>query len=68
VRRLFAVALYLGVRDSELAGLPWDAIDFEHGVIHIRQQWPRDSETVVPYAKSDRGNRHFAIERSCARC
>lgn len=61
-RRLIAVAIYLGPRESELAGLPWDAIDFEHGAVHIRQKLLRDTTEIVPYGKSDRSNRRFAIE------
>jgi integrase len=33
-----ATALYTGLRISELLGLTWDDIEFDHGVIHVRAQ------------------------------
>lgn len=36
--RLFLVALFTGMREGELLGLPWDGVDFEAGTISITQQ------------------------------
>lgn len=36
--RLFKVALFTGMRQSELIGLVWDCVDFNKGTILIRQQ------------------------------
>ena len=35
---LFKLALFTGMREGELMGLPWDAVDFDNGTITIRQQ------------------------------
>lgn len=37
-RDLFVVALFTGMRQGELIGLSWDAVDFQKGTITIRQQ------------------------------
>lgn len=36
--RLFLVALYTGMRQGELLGLPWDAVDFKAHTIRVYQQ------------------------------
>ena len=36
---LYASALYSGLRAGELAGLTWDDIDFEHGVITVQRSF-----------------------------
>ena len=35
---LFYVALFTGMRESELIGLTWDCIDFKHNTVHIYRQ------------------------------
>lgn len=35
---LYQVALFTGMREGELLGLPWDCVDFEHGTILVKQQ------------------------------
>lgn len=37
-RNLFLVAFFTGMRQGELLGLSWERVDFEQGVIEIRQQ------------------------------
>lgn len=44
---LYFVALFTGMRESELIGLTWDCIDWEHGRIRIYRQLPRDQEKGV---------------------
>lgn len=41
VEHLLAVALFTGLRQSELLGLTWDAIDFTVGVIRVNKQLAR---------------------------
>jgi integrase len=40
-RALLACLLYTGVRQGELLGLRWGDIDFEHGLVRLRQQLQR---------------------------
>ena len=35
---LFIVAMFTGMRQGELLGLPWDCVDFATGVITVKQQ------------------------------
>jgi len=37
-KNLFLTAFFTGMRQGELLGLSWDRIDFESGIIEIRQQ------------------------------
>ena len=38
---MYFVDFFTGMRESELIGLTWDCIDFEHGVIRIYRQFVR---------------------------
>jgi integrase len=51
---LYRLAVNLGLRQGELLGLTWDAVDFESGTIHIHQQLRR-----VPSAE---GGKLFALQ------
>lgn len=42
VARAILADVFLGARSAELAGLGWDCVDLENGVVHIRYQAPRD--------------------------
>ena len=46
---LFYVALFTGMRESELIGLTWDCIDFPHGTIHIYRQLRKTREKKGSY-------------------
>ena len=37
----YTIALFTGMRESELLGLSWDAVDFRQGTIEIKQQLQR---------------------------
>jgi integrase len=43
------VALFTGMRESELLGLAWECVDFAAGCIHVRRQLQRDTaaETYI---------------------
>ena len=43
---LFKFAFYTGMRGSELARLRWDHIDFDMGLIYIREQKNRKEQTI----------------------
>lgn len=36
---LFAVALLSGLRQGEILGLDWDAVDLTAGILYVRQSW-----------------------------
>ena len=46
---LFFVALFTGMRESELIGLTWDCIDFQHCTIHIYRQLRKTREKKGSY-------------------
>ena len=37
LRKLFTVALFTGMREGEICGLPWDAVNFRDGTITVKQ-------------------------------
>lgn len=43
----YLIALYTGMRESELIGLTWDCIDWEKKRIRLYRQLPRDQEKGV---------------------
>ena len=46
-KRYYLLLLYTGMREAEPLGLTWDCIDFEHRIIHVRQQLQRNRDTGV---------------------
>ncbi len=38
LKELFIIALFTGMREGEICGLPWNSIDFDKGIISIGQQ------------------------------
>ena len=55
---LFMVAIFTGMRESELCGLSWDAVNFKDGTITVKQQIQRTKNTngkfVVVSTKNDK--------------
>lgn len=47
-----AIALFTGLRPSELRGLLRDAIDFERCQIRVHRQWCTKQNQLVPYTKT----------------
>ena len=41
---LYTVTLFTGMREGEVCGLPWDAVDFRNGTITIKQQLCKEKE------------------------
>lgn len=58
-RPLFLVAIFAGLRASELRGLPWSGVDLDKGAIHVRQRADRFNEIGPP--KSEAGERTIPI-------
>ena len=50
LRDLFTVALFTGMREGEICGLPWSAINFREGTITVKQQICRERK---------KGARHY---------
>lgn len=42
--RFYLVALFTGLRQSEIVGLSWDCIDFEKGQIHVYRQLQKQGD------------------------
>lgn len=49
---LIKTAVYTGLRQSELLGLRWEAVDLDDAVLHVRQQWARSRELTAPKTKA----------------
>ena len=41
-RNIFYIALFTGMRESEIIGLSWDCIDFAKGTVHLYRQLKRN--------------------------
>lgn len=46
---LFYIALFTGMRESELIGLSWDCVDWEHETIHLYRQYRRGCGKGAPW-------------------
>lgn len=42
--RLFTITLFTGMREGEICGLTWDAVDFRNGTITVKQQLQKGKE------------------------
>jgi integrase len=58
-RPLLLVAIFCGLRASELRGLRWEDVDFKKGELHVRQR--ADRYKVIGKPKSDAGERTVPI-------
>ena len=54
-RPFLLTAVFTGMRSSELRGLTWDAVDFDKGLIHVRQR--ADQWNTIGSPKSEAGHR-----------
>ncbi|MDE6591067.1 MAG: site-specific integrase [Oscillospiraceae bacterium] len=57
MEHLVTVALFTGLRMSELLGLTWDAIDFEDGTITVNKQLSRQGHRAVGLFQSPKSNK-----------
>jgi integrase len=58
-RPLLVVAMFTGMRASELRGLPWSDVDLDGGVIHVRQR--ADAWSTIGKPKSRAGARDIPL-------
>ena len=59
LRPLFLVAIFSGLRASELRGLRWSDVDLNNGVVHVRQRADRWGKIGDP--KSEAGTRSVPL-------
>ncbi len=48
-KNLFTVALFTGMREGEICGLSWDAVNFKDGTITVKQQLQKGKEKGSQY-------------------
>ena len=54
-KNLFVIALFTGMRQGELLGLTWDCVDFDAGVILVKQQLQRkDGQYILCPPKNNK--------------
>lgn len=58
------LGLLCGLRESEICGLKWSAVDLEHGTLHVREVQTRAGHHAG--AKSSAGVRHVPIPAEAA--
>ena len=55
---LYQIALFTGMREGELLGLPWDCVDYAHGTILVKQQLHKENtkggQTIIVPPKNDK--------------
>ena len=64
---LFYIALFTGMRESELIGLSWDCIDWDHKTIHLYRQLKRARGKSAPWVFTtlkNKQDRTFAVPHS----
>lgn len=64
---LYYVALFTGMRESELIGLTWDCIDFDRGTVRIYRQLKAvrgESKTYTFTTLKNKQERSFAVPQS----
>jgi integrase len=59
---LFTVAVALGLRQAEILGLQWDAVDFDNGTLAVRRQLQRiDGKLELVETKNEDGARPLLL-------
>jgi integrase len=53
---LYKVAIYTGLREGELLGLPWSCVDFTRGILTVKQQLRREQKKGGTYYISSTKN------------
>jgi integrase len=61
-RRLVALSVYLYCRAGELEALRWDALDLDHGVVHIHQATDRYRDIGTVRHTKGKEARRYSIE------
>ena len=61
LEHLISVALFTGMRLSELLGLTWDAVDFQHGTINVNKQLTQTSHRAAGLFQSPKSGKARTI-------
>lgn len=64
-RRVYAIALYTGLRPGELRVLTWDDVELEAGLVRVSKAWDLDARRVKE-TKTLRGHRVVPLQRAIA--
>jgi integrase len=59
IKPLLLVAVFTGLRSSELRGLRWSDVDLKNGIVHVTQR--ADRYNVIGRPKSESGNREIPL-------
>ncbi len=54
------LALQLGLREGEIVGLKWDAVDFERRRVTVRRKWEKKAQVLDEFAKGKK-IRHLGL-------
>jgi integrase len=60
---VFHLAIFTGMRQGEILGLRWEDVDFEKGVINIRQTLSHDGKTFLAGAKTKTSIRTISLAK-----
>lgn len=61
-KNVFLVAVFTGMREGEICGLPWGAVNFEKGSITVKQQLQKEKEKGgVYYISTPKHDKHREI-------
>jgi integrase len=58
---VYLIALTTGMRQGEILGLSWNDINFDDGIIHVRQTLSKDGKKIIPSTKTASGTRSIAM-------
>jgi integrase len=64
-RRVYAIALYTGLRPGELRVLTWDDLELDAGLVRVSKAWDLDARRVKE-TKTARGHRVVPIQPAIA--
>jgi integrase len=59
----YVMALLTGMRRGEILGLRWEDVDFENGILYIRQILSSQTTTIKERTKTESGTRSISIPK-----
>ncbi len=61
----FYLAITTGMRKGEFLGVRWKDIDFQNGIVYVRQTLSKDGKRLIPGAKTEASIRSIKLTREC---